>query len=201
MRGHPSIRARSATETSRGRPATRTGSKPTKIIGLPTDPFSSHTLATRCFLFFHPSSDHSTHFHTRNARWYDPLVGRFVGRAKYRPDEEQPYGICAGNPVSLSDPTGQNALPNKLCTDKEESRDWIERVLPAVGRGNLINNNEEITACGNRVTNIALEIKNQIPVVLNSQKFQEVWFRSHSRLFTPLQCFAPKQHGDILTGI
>jgi hypothetical protein len=80
MRGHPSIRARSATESSRGRPAKRTGSKPTKIIGLPTDPFSSHTLATRSFLLFHPSSNPSTHFHTRNARWYDPLVGRFVGR-------------------------------------------------------------------------------------------------------------------------
>lgn len=98
MRGHQSIRARSATESSRGRPAKRTGSKPTKIIGLPTDPFSSHTLATKCFLFFHLNSDHSTHFHTRKARWYNPFVGRFVGR-----DPERYSSFNLGNDICHMD--------------------------------------------------------------------------------------------------
>ncbi len=41
------------------------------------------------------------------ARWYDPVVGRFVGRTLLPPQKEHPYTFCFNNPLSYVDKDGQ----------------------------------------------------------------------------------------------
>lgn len=106
MRGHQSIRARSATGCSRGRPATRAGSKPMKITGLPNRSFSSRTLATRWG--YSPTSIAQCNllFYTRKARWYDSGAGRFVARSIFPPMMEGAYIPFNNNPLSWADANG-----------------------------------------------------------------------------------------------
>ncbi|MBV6481005.1 MAG: hypothetical protein DIKNOCCD_00716 [bacterium] len=95
-----------------------------------------------------------------HARWYDPLVGRFVGRAIYRPDEEHPYVFCYNSPLTVGDPTGEK--PNYqfyLCDPGEVYREWNEVILPFARSASFMNNTRLTRACGERAHNIAVTVK------------------------------------------
>ena len=41
------------------------------------------------------------------ARWYDPVVGRFISRSVLPTDIEHPYVYCSNDPLNHVDPNGQ----------------------------------------------------------------------------------------------
>jgi RHS repeat-associated protein len=51
--------------------------------------------------------DPDTQLYYFNARWYDPVPGRFTPRAEVPVEKEHPYVFCANNPGLFVDPTGQ----------------------------------------------------------------------------------------------
>jgi RHS repeat-associated protein len=58
--------------------------------------------------------DTDTGLYYFSARWYDPEVGRFVGRDRNRRDIEHPYSICQNNITNNIDPYGTLSLPYPL---------------------------------------------------------------------------------------
>jgi RHS repeat-associated protein len=93
--------------SSQGRPATRADSRSMKITGLPTLPVTSEAPGARCRTLYSTSHHGTRLFHTSNARWYDPEVGRFVSRDPGEPGESGTFGFVANNPVGNVDPDGR----------------------------------------------------------------------------------------------
>ena len=103
---------------SQGRPVTRTGSKPRKITGLPSSFIAFPFPAARCRPSCTVQRSRSSSFHTRNARWYDPSIGRFLSRDPV--DLPQPnYVFCGNDPVNKVDPSGNYTIDKKSCTQKQ----------------------------------------------------------------------------------
>ena len=70
-------------------------------------------------LFTGQQYDQETGQYYLRARYYNPVVGRFLQEDTYRGDGLNLYAYCANNPVMYYDPSGQRK--NELCNTQQQS--------------------------------------------------------------------------------
>lgn len=68
--------------------------------------FDSYHLTTK-----ERDHDPNTGLYYFGARWYDPVIGRFITKASYSPLMEHPYTYAENNPLYFIDPDGQLTIP------------------------------------------------------------------------------------------
>ena len=71
-------------------------------------------------LYGGPQYDTEVEQYYLRARYYNPVIGRFMQADTYRGDGLNLYAYCANNPVMYYDPSGRNAACNHA-TDAEEN--------------------------------------------------------------------------------
>lgn len=78
-----------------------------------------------------------------NARYYDPVTGRFISQDSYRGELDDPgqwhlYAYCANNPINYTDPSGHVELPNWVLDALKNnylSREVKNRIRPIISAG------------------------------------------------------------------
>ena len=90
--------------------------------------------------------DELTGLYYLNARFYNPVDGRFLTQDPYRGSNDQPdtwhlYGYCIGNPINFIDPSG-----NRLVIPVAGSRDTMRGFLRQLTRYRVnVNNSGRVT--------------------------------------------------------
>lgn len=86
-----------------------------KITSLEYDPFGNFRSALGTgtnYLYQAQQKDAESSLYYLRARYYDPLIGRFISRDPVKgvltnPQSQNPYAYSLNNPINLSDPSGE----------------------------------------------------------------------------------------------
>ena len=90
-----------------------------------------------CILYTGQQYDQETGQYYLRARYYNPVIGRFMQEDTYRGDGLNLYAYCANNPVMYYDPSGHDgmAYSDDLSTGSGQSR--VEQVDEEVDNGGV----------------------------------------------------------------
>lgn len=91
----------------------------------------SHEKVPNRLLYGGQQYDTETEQYYLRARYYNPVIGRFMQEDTYRGDGLNLYAYCANNPVMYYDPSGRND-----CTSNPNAEKNAQQENVTIGEGN-----------------------------------------------------------------